>query len=451
MKRYIYILAVLALILVSSCSDDHDNVRPGLYLEKTVIESFPGDTILINGQASNYVGIQSIRLLCDAWNVDQVHDFGGEKPVVMDFNYKVPVPDDADFDQALVVEVTDINGLESEKIIQMLFAPDTEAPKITGLQSYISVEYNKTESNGVLNLDFQCSDDRKIGSLDIQIPNINYHDTIQGTGRTMHVDKDIDFTEMGSYDMTVTLTDASGNTTQTNSTITVLPHEDEYQIEDYKQMYVVTLLNEDPDDYIDGYYHYMERIDEYKYQCTIHASSTEQGFLFVPTKSMTGYVYGSSPYANFKILNNRNYVVPTHMEQPGYYTLTLDIQNHSFTVEPLDLTGVYNKSSLLASGDGFRTFDNWGSMQKTADYEYTVYADQDGSAKPEWGRYYYFVGVTDDGGWDWTRIFRADAEGHKWYEVDGGNGALIYESDYDGRVKITFDTAMPFGTIKKVK
>lgn len=442
---------LLALTFVTGCSDDHDDVRPGLYLEQTVLESFPGDTLLINGQASNYVGIKSIRLLCDAWGVDQIHDFGGEKPKVMDFNYKVPVPEDADFDQALVVEVTDINGLESEKIIQLLFAPDTEAPKISGLDSYLSVEYDKASGRGVLNLDFNCSDDRSIKSLDIQIPSLGYSEEIPGNGRTLKVNKEIEMTEMGSYDMEVKLTDASGNTTSAQSTITVLPHEDEYQIEDYKQMYVVTLLNENPDDYIDGYYHYMERIDEYKYQCTIHAASTEQGFLFVPTKSMSGYVYGSSPYANFKILNNRDYVVPTHMTQPGYYTLTLDIQNHSFTVEPLDISGAYNKSSLMASGDGFRSFDNWGSMQKTADYEYIGYADQDGSAKPQWGRYYYFVGVTDDGGWDWTRIFRADAAGHKWYETDGGSGALTYESDYDGRVEITFDTAMPYGTIKKVK
>ena len=452
MKRYIYLLAVLTVVIVSSCKEEHDDVRPGIYLTQKVMESFPGDTLIVSGQASNYVGLQSIRLTCDTWGIDQLHDFGGEEPKVMEFNYQVPVPETATFDQTLTVTVTDVNGLENKQIVQLLFAPDTQSPSISGIRSYTSVEYDLTENKGLLNLNLACTDDRALKQLNVRIPAIGYDETFTATaGRRLQVEQQIAFTAMGTYDMLLSLEDASGNTTDTQSTITVMPHEDEYQIEDYQQMYVVTLLDENPDDYIDGYYHYMERIDAYQYQCVIHAASTAQGFLFVPTKSMTGYIYGSSPYANFKILNNRNYVVPTKMEQAGYYTLTLDIENHSFTVEPLDPAAAYNKDHLLASGDGFRSFDDWGVMQKTGDYQYEVYADQDGSATPQWGRYYYFVGTTDDGGWDWTRIFRADAEGHKWYEVDGGNGALIYLSDYDGRVKITFDTAMPYGTIKKVK
>lgn len=453
MNKNIYIIAIaMSALGISSCKNDHDDVRPGIYLEHTVMETFPGDTLLISGQVSNYVGIRSIEMICDAWGTDVMHDFGSEHPKVMEFDYKVPVPMTATFDQDMRVIVTDKNGLENERIIQMRFAPDTKAPEITGLQAYNSVEYSVDEKKGLFNLNFTCSDDRKIDRLYLSMTEIAYEETIiNDQGRILQLERELEFTSMGSFELNVRVVDESGNETSQTSAMNVTMPENEYQIEDYKQMYAVCAHQENPDDYIDGYYHYMERIGEYRYQCVVNADDAKDGFLFVPTKSMSGYVYGSSPYANFKILNNKDYVVPTRLEQPGYYTLTLDIAGHSFTIEPLEMKNIYNKSSLMASGDGFRSFDDWGAMKKVKDYHYTVFADQDGAAKPEWGRYYYFVGVTDDGGWDWTRIFRADAEGHKWYEVDGGNGALTYESDYDGRVEITFDTAIPFGTIKKVK
>lgn len=431
-RFHICLSAVSALAVLGACKDDHDDVRPGIYIAQKVMETFPGDTLLVSGQASNYVGLQHIRLQCEAWGIDQLHDFGGAEPKVMEFNYKVPVPATATFDQSLTVTVSDMNGLEGKQLVQLLFAPDTQSPTLGGVGSYTSVEYDLEQGYGRLDLSLACADDRQLSSLTIKVPAIGYDETLEGlTGRTLQVERQIDFADMGSYEMPLSLVDASGNVTDVTSNVTVMPHEDECQVEDYKQMYVVTLLDEDPDDY----YHYMERLDAYKYQCVVHATTAEQGFLFVPTKSMAGHVYGSSPYANFKILNNRDYVVSTKMDAASYYTLTLNLQDHSFTVEPLSTSSAYNKDKLLASGDGFRSFDDWGVMQKTGDYQYEVYADQDGTATPQWGRYYYFVGTTADGGWDWNTVFRADADGHKWYEVDGGNGALIYQSDYDGRVK----------------
>ena len=174
MKRYIYLLVVLTVVIVSSCKEEHDDVRPGIYLTQKVMESFPGDTLIVSGQASNYVGLQSIRLTCDAWGIDQLHDFSGEDPKVMEFNYRVPVPEAATFDQTLMVTVTDVNGLENRQIVQLLFAPDTQSPSISGIRSYTSVEYDLTENKGLLNLSLTCSDDRKLSKLNVRIPAIGY-------------------------------------------------------------------------------------------------------------------------------------------------------------------------------------------------------------------------------------------------------------------------------------
>lgn len=448
-----YFLVMMAVLgILAACSDDHDDVRPGIYVENQVMESFPGDTLNISGQISNYVGMKSVSLVCDDWKINQTYDLSNQNPKVWMLNCQVPVPKDAKFDNTLKIVVADINGLENVREVQVVFAPDTKSPTFVNLDDYISVDYDLNKKEGVYQMNFLCCDDREVASMTVKIPGLGYEETFKGAGkRQVNPDKQLTFTETGTYEMYLSATDVSGNVVSDSSSITVLPTEAEDPIENYNQMYAVQLVNENPDDYIDGYYHYMKKVGDYQYQCVVHAESATDGFLFVPSKTMKGYVYGSSPYANFKILNKAGYVKPTCMSAAGYYTLTIDIQKHSFKAEPLDVTKAYNNNSLLASGDGFRSWDDWGAMKKIADYCYKIYADQDGSAKPEWGRYYYFVGVTADGGWDWSRIFRADAEGHEWYETDGGSGALTYDSQYDGKVEVTFDTAIPYGTIKKVK
>ena len=50
---------------------------------------------------------------------------------------------------------------------------------------------------------------------------------------------------------------------------------------------------------------------------------------------------------------------------------------------------------------------------------------------------------------DWAHVFRADTAGNWWFESATGS-CVIYKTDYAGKVKVTFDTAAPWGTIKKI-
>jgi len=66
MKRFILNTCLLASLLAfSACSEEGEDVRPGLWSDANVIETFPGDTVLVNGQVSNYIGMNSVTISCD--------------------------------------------------------------------------------------------------------------------------------------------------------------------------------------------------------------------------------------------------------------------------------------------------------------------------------------------------------------------------------------------------
>ena len=55
MKKILFFICVVCAFV--GCKNDDYNHRPGLWTAQDVIETFPGDTVLIQGQVSNYVGM----------------------------------------------------------------------------------------------------------------------------------------------------------------------------------------------------------------------------------------------------------------------------------------------------------------------------------------------------------------------------------------------------------
>ena len=217
--------------------------------------------------------------------------------------------------------------------------------------------------------------------------------------------------------------------------------EDEDPIQDYAQMYVVD-ASENPDDYIDGYYRYMDRMGEYQYQGAFYAATDGAQAYFVPTRSLDGDLYGVSPYSSGKLMNKNGYVVPVTFEQKGRYGVWIDLQAHTYSIWPLEIDPNACTEPLWMSGTGF-SFGDWGSsdeMIQTEPYHYEVeteITDYTGDRQ-----YYFYTN-------GWARVFRADTEGNWWFESAEGS-CVIFDTDYRGPVRVTFDTASPWGTIKKI-
>ena len=106
LSRFGKISLLLAFMyFVVGCDDDKEDVAPGLYVMSDEIETFPGDTVLVSGTASNYVGLESVTLSCEQWGIHKVYELGGQKPKVFNYNYQLIVPKNASFEEHLLITI----------------------------------------------------------------------------------------------------------------------------------------------------------------------------------------------------------------------------------------------------------------------------------------------------------------------------------------------------------
>lgn len=437
----LYLLLTLVCLAVG-CEDDKEDVAPGLYVANEEIETFPGDTVLVSGTASNYVGLASITLSCESWGIHKAYDLNGQKPKVFNYDYRLIVPKTATFEEHLLITIRDVNGWETKKNVLLTYIADMESPVMqTQLPARIAVDFNTATNKGSWNLNMKFTDDRELKNIRLQIPGMQIDETVEVSGRSGELKRTIDFTT-GEFPVTLTVTDAGGNETVVNTTVVVMLAEEEDPIQDYAQMYIVN-ADENPNDYVNGYYRYMDRKGEYQYEGKFYAPTDNAQVYFVPTKSMEGDLYGTSPYVSSKLMNKNGYVVPVVLPKKGYYSVWIDLNAHTYSYWNMDIPSGTCTEPLWMSGTGF-SFADWGAsdqMTQTDTYRYEVETSVLGDYAGDRQYYFYTSG--------WARVFRADAADNWWFEAATGS-CITYKTDYAGKVKVTFDTAALWATIKKV-
>ncbi|MFP5153716.1 hypothetical protein B5F24_11705 [Bacteroides clarus] len=433
-------LMTIAVICIPGCSNEYDDVAPGSYVDTERIETFPGDTVSVAGTASNGSPISFVSLVCEAWGVNQVYDRTAYEDNVFDYEYQLIVPKDATFNQVLTVTVKCENGKSTVREIPISFLPDTSAPTVTpAFNAQVGVDFDTEQQKAVWDIDFTAMDDRRLKSVHISIPALSYDETVEVSDRSASVKKTVEFTTTGSYPCVITIEDASGNKSVNNIEVMVMLSETENPIQDYPGMYVVD-ANENPDDYIDGYYRWMDRKGEYQYEGKFYAATDNSKIFFTPERNLDGDLYGVSPYVSSKLMNNNGYAVPVTINKAGYYGIWIDLQAHTYSIWALEIPTDAYTGALCVTGEGF-TIGNWAlsaEMTKITDYRYTGTV----SLVEGYGDYVYCLTSPD-----WSCQFHGD--GKYWWIASGGAN-LTFHTDYSGEVIVTFDTAYPWGTIKKL-
>lgn len=459
MKKAIYMIGVLcALLMTAACTEEGSDKRPGLWTELDLIETYPGSVVLLKGQASNYIGLKSVKISCAAWDIDQVYQLDGEHSKVFNFNYQLQVPADAEFDQQLLITVTDTEGSEQKKVITMTYAPDTEAPAVAEeLPAEIGIEIEKQGDEVSYPLVLNVTDARGLKNAIISIPALGVNDEIALSGTEATIEKTITVSEGGEYDMTVTITNVSGNARVMKTVLKVIPPEVEYPVSQYKQMYMV-LADESSDDYLFGYYRFLEttKVDDTqqeqqysnRWNEPVYIPKDGQKVLFVPTQSMNGDIFGASPRLSSKVLNNRDYVVPIVVEKAGYYNVWIDTKNHTYKFEPYEVPSTAFTGNLnVMTTAGFAIGDwKFSDTMTRNGYVYSTQLDIAESATQ--------CGYTiSEGAEDWTNGFRygsGDGWESWWKNSWGGSDGPSFNPNGATRVEITFDPVALWSTVKKV-
>lgn len=438
------VLIAIVAIVISSCNNEYDDVAPGSYINTERIETFPGDTVSVIGTVSNGSPISLVSLVCEAWGIEHIYDRTTYNDNVFNYEYRLIVPQNATFNQALTVTTKCKNGKTTVREIPISFLPDTSVPVVTpAFNSQVGLDFDTESQKAVWNIAFTVMDDRLLKSVNLSIPSLLYDETIELSGRSTSFKKTIELLSVGSYPCIITIEDAAGNKSVSNVEVMVMLSETENPILDYPGMYVVD-ANENPDDYINGYYRWMDRKGEYQYEGKFYAATDNARIYFTPERSLDGDLYGVSPYVSSKLMNNNGYVVPVAIDKAGYYGIWIDLQAHSYSIWSLETPATAYTGALRLSGTGF-AFGDWGlpadDMTKVTNYRYEYVTSL---AEGYTGSYQYYLYSPD-----WAHVFRADAEGKWWFDSAEGS-CVTYNTDYVGKVVVAFDTAYPWGTIKKM-
>lgn len=447
MKAIIKLLCIASVCLIGltldSCSDEKDASGPGAWASVESIGTYPGDTVTIEGQASSNVGLKEVRLECAAWNIDRCYNLSNQKPKVWNYSYGVCVPYDAQFPQTITITTVNCDGDETVRQIPVSYAPTSELPIISGLQDEMAVDYNTSLKSATLKLKFGVSAVGILKNAVISIPQLGINDNFELSGRGQSIESQYTFTECGTFAMTVTVADRCGNVTTHNYSIVVMPKENEDEVADYDRMYAFT--SEPADDYIYGYYMYMQRMDAYCYQVLVYAPTDDTEFFFSPTMETNGErKFGASPFVATKIISKQSEpgYVKGYKPGKGYWGLWVNVKEQTISKWALD-TAEGDKSTLYYSAD----WNGWSftamqqgeaECQKTADI--TIYKGN---------QYFCFATATD-----WTHIWRVWNDGGDlagwWFSEDGsGSGATLPTITADVEATITFDTLTKWCFIKK--
>ena len=323
-----------ALFAIFACVKE-SNMPPGLYIEESEIITYHGDNVAVNAVASDERGIASIRVSVETWGISKVYDLLAQKPVVFNLNYQFVVPEDApaDFQEHIVISVTNTSGLTTTKTTAIVFAADVNAPQVTNYQEEVGVDFDPELNTATPAIAFELTDDRALASARFEIPGISFDQERTLTGRSAIAIFNPVFSAMGEYPATLTVTDATGNETVKEMTLIVMPAEPEDPISDYPRMYVVN-LDKNPADYLTGYYRTLRRIDDYKYSALFYAPADNTKIAFTASISLTEDWFGASPYVPTKLINSNGYAVPITVAAKGYYQIEIDILSKRFTITP---------------------------------------------------------------------------------------------------------------------
>ena len=430
--------------MFSSCGEEGANLRPGLYVSTELIDVFPGKQVTISGQASCYTGLRSVSLTCAALGINQTSDLSSQAPKVWNFDYDITIPMDATFPQDLIITATDIHGSEMKKTVSVRYAPSTTAPYIGGLRKQIAVDFDEESGQAECLLTATLYGEDFLKEAKVEIPDVGFSETYQLSKREEEITISHIFTAKGTYPMTITLSDNSGNITVSEHKLIVMKPEVLDEISDYTCLYAF-MGNVEQSDYIYGFYQYVNRVDAYQYEVHVYAPSDETSFFFSPTMQTNGErLFGESPLVEDHIISVQTEpgYVQGYKPGQGYWGLWIDLREQSITKWTLDNSEA-DKTHLYHTAD----WNSWSFSDMTAGE--TPYQQQADITIYTGNQYFAFATATD-----WShmwRIWKADGElAGWWFSEDGsGDGAQLPSITTDTEATIIFDTAIPWCWIIK--
>lgn len=353
-KKTILLTFLIICAMVIACSDDEGisvGSNPKFELLESQVSSLPGETFTFEGIVSDEAGIKSIHLEYGSWSLDKTI-YKNEAPKKYNLSYAFKVPEDAEVgsEHSIPVTVANIGGKTAVENVVVTLNQDIEAPVIQLLEPVDGVTMLLTDDTS-LSIDIVVNDE-DLAEFSIESDLLTEEITISGQEYTYKNNVAID--AAGVYGFEVKVTDASGNLETIGFTVNVresLEFDTMYITDVTDDSMLVTDLFGVP--YSTEASAVVEE-DGFVFTAIYYAKVQNAEVRFIPQKtSFEPYAFGASPDQEGRLLVGENKSVnPITLPEVGYYKVTMDLRDMSYSVNPHTPEGatVYEQVYILGRG-----------------------------------------------------------------------------------------------------
>lgn len=475
-KPKLSVLLVLALLLCYACKKDGDQYQtvdgqdPVLLLDSEHIRSEVGREFKILADVKDNDGIARIHLHCSGILLNKTIEVSRDSLVTayrLDYKFKM-LPSLTGNDFMIKLTVEDVLGKKVEKDIRLTMDGDFTAPIFTVVPDQNVTVLMKSETR--LNLRFTVQDDKGLGLVSIQIPELNLSEEItdfENPKLFSYASSLVLPSQVATYNCTITAKDAQGNTTTNTVRLNVS------ETPDFAKMYLVdvedaSLLNSD----LFGVPMLIERTAPFTYRARYYNKANGTKVRFAPQKTdFNPICYGVHPEDNTKLTDEPDLSIPLVLNSVGYYEITFNIQTGTYNVRtytPTDTpvpvgTNMYLDGGrpgegsiplrLGLIGTGLPGAGDWSPssplfLEQHATNKFLFYAEFNLEAGKKIG---FIIGPHHSWGWWPEPFWRWDRKDDPEANIsNGGENPADWEIKTTGKYRFEFDTHLKRSKLYRV-
>lgn len=328
------IITLLILLIVGwSCEKDDITIssEPQLNLE-TSIMGLPGETIVFSGLVSDVAGITAIDIVYPAWDLAKTIEID-ESITQYDLHYAFKIPEDQSVGSThnVTISATNAGSNSTTAQVQVSLTGDNEAPLINLASPNDGGTYI-VGGGPEFNLSFTVNDNEQIQSVSIVGFGIN--EVVDVNAPTYAFDQEIDFSLVGSFPLTISATDAAGNSVSNSISVTI---EESLRFE---KMYLADVADDAA--LTSDVFGVPMLINSFEhpdsagviFEALYYNSSPNSAIRFIPQKSsFAPFTFGLGENEGELALGSDASVNPIILPEVAYYRIIIDFTSLTYSLE----------------------------------------------------------------------------------------------------------------------
>ncbi len=454
--KLLYIFCLIVVVI--SCNDDSVKVDStpefNSFLEE--ISSLPGERVTFEAVISDPAGVKSVNIKYDAWFLDKTI-IKDSLPDIYKLSYGFNVPDNAEAFSVhkIPVTITNAGDVATTKEVVVTLDKDIDAPVIL-INSPVDNSTVLIGAGDEINFNVDLTD-RELSEFKIESDILNETISLNG-GATYNYSKSLDVANPGSYTFNITAKDVTGNESTSSVIVNIVT---DLQ---FPAMYLTdetsdAALNQDlfgiP---FSTTASQATGENGYVFKALYYSKSANSEVRFIPQQgSFSPFAFGVNPNSPGKLtLGSDATVNPIVVPGVGYYEITMDVRDLSYTVKSYTPTDAVS-DQVYVLGRGIYVDATTSTCTKNSDG--TTQCWHFNSGKPlvqdPNNAYLWTLDVTlkdqpDDNGANgfilnanpngWAPFWRTNPEDRSIAVPGGGSNYVFDDSALDKDYTFIFDT-----------